>query len=168
MFKQLIEFVFHSEHQELSKQIKESQNQDIQEDLERELDCLVKQMEIKGEQISKLKKHQDHVRDSSKIRRCVLLDSQCLTLWCSGNGEKLRINCMTFHTVEMPERTKDRHLHKWWHILSLCWIICTIMPLRNVKSIMYYFIYSNTALKILLPILILVLKTKHYIHIPKL
>ncbi|XP_013929139.1 PREDICTED: centrosomal protein CEP57L1 isoform X3 [Thamnophis sirtalis] len=49
------------EHQELSKQIKESQNQDIREDLERELDCLVKQMEIKGEQISKLKKHQDHV-----------------------------------------------------------------------------------------------------------
>ncbi|XP_029140947.1 centrosomal protein CEP57L1 isoform X2 [Protobothrops mucrosquamatus] len=49
------------EHQELSKQIEESQNQDIREDLERELDCLVKQMEIKGEQISKLKKHQDHV-----------------------------------------------------------------------------------------------------------
>ncbi|XP_034265023.1 centrosomal protein CEP57L1 isoform X1 [Pantherophis guttatus] len=54
------------EHQELSKQIEESQNQDIREDLERELDCLVKQMEIKGEQISKLKKHQDHV---SKLKQ---------------------------------------------------------------------------------------------------
>lgn len=70
MFKQLVEFVFNSEHQELSKQIEESQNQDIREDLERELDCLVKQMEIKGEQISKLKKHQDHVRGNSEIRRC--------------------------------------------------------------------------------------------------
>ncbi|KAJ7341822.1 hypothetical protein JRQ81_007108 [Phrynocephalus forsythii] len=49
------------EHQELLKQIEETENQDIQEDLERELDCLVKQMEIKGEQISKLRKHQEHV-----------------------------------------------------------------------------------------------------------
>uniref|UniRef100_A0A8C8S6K9 Centrosomal protein 57kDa-like protein 1 n=1 Tax=Pelusios castaneus TaxID=367368 RepID=A0A8C8S6K9_9SAUR len=50
------------EHQELLKQIQETQNCDVREDLERELDCLVKQMEIKGEQITKLKKHQASVR----------------------------------------------------------------------------------------------------------
>ncbi|XP_075779204.1 centrosomal protein CEP57L1 isoform X3 [Pelodiscus sinensis] len=49
------------EHQELLKQIQETQNCEVREDLERELDCLVKQMEIKGEQISKLKKHQASV-----------------------------------------------------------------------------------------------------------
>ncbi|XP_062980878.1 centrosomal protein CEP57L1 [Elgaria multicarinata webbii] len=49
------------EHQELLKQIQETQNHDIQEDLERELDCLVKRMEMKGDQISKLRKHQEHV-----------------------------------------------------------------------------------------------------------
>uniref|UniRef100_A0A8D2IYB0 Centrosomal protein 57kDa-like protein 1 n=1 Tax=Varanus komodoensis TaxID=61221 RepID=A0A8D2IYB0_VARKO len=50
------------EHQELLKQIQETQDHDIREDLERELDCLVKQMEIKGDQICKLRKHQEHVR----------------------------------------------------------------------------------------------------------
>ncbi|XP_061479555.1 centrosomal protein CEP57L1 isoform X2 [Rhineura floridana] len=49
------------EHQELLKQIQETQNHEVWEDLERELDCLVKQMEIKGEQISKLRKHQENV-----------------------------------------------------------------------------------------------------------
>ncbi|XP_065487479.1 centrosomal protein CEP57L1 isoform X2 [Caloenas nicobarica] len=46
------------EHQELLKQIWEAQDSKVREDLEWELDCLVKQMEIKQEQISKLKEHQ--------------------------------------------------------------------------------------------------------------
>ncbi|KYO24704.1 centrosomal protein CEP57L1 isoform C [Alligator mississippiensis] len=50
------------EHQELLKQIQETENCEVREDLERELDCLVKQMEIKGDQISKLKKHQASVQ----------------------------------------------------------------------------------------------------------
>ncbi|XP_014378346.1 centrosomal protein CEP57L1 isoform X2 [Alligator sinensis] len=50
------------EHQELVKQIQETENCEVREDLERELDCLVKRMEIKGDQISKLKKHQASVR----------------------------------------------------------------------------------------------------------
>ncbi|XP_067402870.1 centrosomal protein CEP57L1 isoform X4 [Emydura macquarii macquarii] len=61
------------EHQELLKQIQETQNCDVREDLERELDCLVKQMEIKGEQISKLKKHQASVhklkQKAQKLKR---------------------------------------------------------------------------------------------------
>ncbi|XP_006029978.1 centrosomal protein CEP57L1 isoform X1 [Alligator sinensis] len=50
------------EHQELVKQIQETENCEVREDLERELDCLVKRMEIKGDQISKLKKHQASVQ----------------------------------------------------------------------------------------------------------
>ncbi|XP_009324697.1 PREDICTED: centrosomal protein CEP57L1 [Pygoscelis adeliae] len=50
------------EHEELLKQIQETQDSKVREDLEGELDCLVKQMEIKGEQISKLKKHQATVQ----------------------------------------------------------------------------------------------------------
>ncbi|XP_053154137.1 centrosomal protein CEP57L1 [Hemicordylus capensis] len=61
------------EHQELLKQIQETQNPDVREDLERELDCLVKQMENKGEQISKLKKHQENVyklkQKAQKLKR---------------------------------------------------------------------------------------------------
>uniref|UniRef100_A0A8C3PQZ9 Centrosomal protein 57kDa-like protein 1 n=1 Tax=Calidris pygmaea TaxID=425635 RepID=A0A8C3PQZ9_9CHAR len=58
--------VFNSEHQELLKKIQETQDSKVREDLEQELDCLVKQMEIKGEQISKLKKHQAAVQ---KLKR---------------------------------------------------------------------------------------------------
>ncbi|XP_025899770.1 centrosomal protein CEP57L1 isoform X3 [Nothoprocta perdicaria] len=54
------------EHLELSKQIQETHNSEVREDLEQQLDCLVKKMEIKGEQISKLKKHQASVRKNDK------------------------------------------------------------------------------------------------------
>ncbi|NXA07747.1 CE57L protein, partial [Sapayoa aenigma] len=50
------------EHQELLQQIQETQDSKVCEDLEQELDRLVKQMDIKREQISKLKKHQATVR----------------------------------------------------------------------------------------------------------
>ncbi|KAG7460868.1 hypothetical protein MATL_G00203490 [Megalops atlanticus] len=46
------------EHQELVKQIEETRKQKLKEDLERELDCLVKRMEEKGAQISQLRRHQ--------------------------------------------------------------------------------------------------------------
>ncbi|XP_060093951.1 centrosomal protein CEP57L1 isoform X2 [Heteronotia binoei] len=61
------------EHQELLKQIQETKNHEVREDLERELECLVKQMEIKGEQITKLKRHQESVyklkQKAQKLKR---------------------------------------------------------------------------------------------------
>ncbi|KFV04853.1 Centrosomal protein CEP57L1 [Pterocles gutturalis] len=54
------------EHQELLKQIQETQDSKVREDLEQELDCLVKQMEIKREQVSKLKNNQAAVQ---KLKR---------------------------------------------------------------------------------------------------
>ncbi|MGH0135708.1 UNVERIFIED_CONTAM: hypothetical protein FKN15_026192 [Acipenser sinensis] len=50
------------EHQELVKQIQDTRKTEVREDLERELDCLVKRMEVKGDQICKLKKHQAAVQ----------------------------------------------------------------------------------------------------------
>nr|XP_033795411.1 centrosomal protein CEP57L1 [Geotrypetes seraphini] len=50
------------EHQELFKEIQETKADEVREDLERELECLVKQMEIKGDQILKLKRYQAHVQ----------------------------------------------------------------------------------------------------------
>uniref|UniRef100_A0A9L0J5D0 Centrosomal protein CEP57L1 n=1 Tax=Equus asinus TaxID=9793 RepID=A0A9L0J5D0_EQUAS len=49
-------------HQELLNQIKETESHSVFENAECELEHLVKKMEIKVEQISKLKKHQDNVR----------------------------------------------------------------------------------------------------------
>ncbi|XP_040524571.1 centrosomal protein CEP57L1 isoform X5 [Gallus gallus] len=54
------------EHQELLKQIQETQESKIHEDLEQRLNCLVKQMDSKRGQISKLKKHQNSVQ---KLKR---------------------------------------------------------------------------------------------------
>uniref|UniRef100_UPI00398E7E62 centrosomal protein of 57 kDa-like isoform X2 n=1 Tax=Pristiophorus japonicus TaxID=55135 RepID=UPI00398E7E62 len=46
------------EHQELVKQIHEANTNAMREDLERELEALVKRMEAKGDQIAKVRKHQ--------------------------------------------------------------------------------------------------------------
>ncbi|KAF5890548.1 centrosomal protein CEP57L1, partial [Clarias magur] len=46
------------EHQELVRQIDETEKRELREDLERELDCLVRRMEEKAGQITKLRKHQ--------------------------------------------------------------------------------------------------------------
>uniref|UniRef100_A0A8C8WEP1 Centrosomal protein CEP57L1 n=1 Tax=Panthera leo TaxID=9689 RepID=A0A8C8WEP1_PANLE len=50
------------EHKELLNQMKETESHSVCEDIECELEHLVKKMEMKGEQISKLMKHQDNVR----------------------------------------------------------------------------------------------------------
>ncbi|XP_068933190.1 centrosomal protein CEP57L1 isoform X2 [Petaurus breviceps papuanus] len=49
------------EHQELLKQVQESPSLSVNEEIECELECLARKMEMKGEQICKLKKYQDHV-----------------------------------------------------------------------------------------------------------
>ncbi|XP_072499111.1 centrosomal protein CEP57L1 isoform X2 [Notamacropus eugenii] len=49
------------EHQELLKQVQESPTLLVNEEIEYELECLARKMEMKGEQIFKLKKYQDHV-----------------------------------------------------------------------------------------------------------
>ncbi|XP_072558608.1 centrosomal protein CEP57L1 isoform X2 [Paramormyrops kingsleyae] len=63
------------EHQELARQIEETQKQELREDLERELDCLVRRMEDKGTQISQLRKHQQEVE---KLKRKAL-ELKCST-----------------------------------------------------------------------------------------
>ncbi|XP_030626699.1 centrosomal protein CEP57L1 [Chanos chanos] len=54
------------EHQELVRQIDETEQRELREDLERELDCLVKKMEVKAAQISQLRKHQQVVHKLSR------------------------------------------------------------------------------------------------------
>uniref|UniRef100_A0AAA9U2Q4 Centrosomal protein CEP57L1 n=2 Tax=Bos TaxID=9903 RepID=A0AAA9U2Q4_BOVIN len=49
-------------YQDLLNQMKETESQSVCEDIECELERLVKKMEIKGEQISKLMQHQESVR----------------------------------------------------------------------------------------------------------
>lgn len=53
-----LNFLFVSEHQELVRQIDETDKRKLREDLERELDCLVRKMEEKSTQITKLRQHQ--------------------------------------------------------------------------------------------------------------
>ncbi|NXI24055.1 CE57L protein, partial [Sterrhoptilus dennistouni] len=58
-----------TEHQELLKQIQDTQDSQTREDLEQELDSLVKQMETKGKQASKLKKHQATVQKLKRTQK---------------------------------------------------------------------------------------------------
>lgn len=73
-------FVVNSEHQELLKQIQETQDSKVREDLEQKLSCLVKQMNIKEEQISKLKKHQTSVRKKVNCPACNTLVKMATTI----------------------------------------------------------------------------------------
>lgn len=71
------------EHQELVRQIDEARQLEHREDLERELELLVKRMEEKGAQITKLRKHQETVHhltqgqpQNAPRRRATSQDSQ--------------------------------------------------------------------------------------------
>ncbi|KAL4647100.1 centrosomal protein of 57 kDa isoform X1 [Arapaima gigas] len=57
------------EHQELVKQIQESRSDRLRQDLERELEALVKRMESKGDQIAKVRRHQMQVAKLKKESR---------------------------------------------------------------------------------------------------
>jgi centrosomal protein CEP57 len=53
--------VKNSEHEELTRQIKEASDRRLRDDLERELDDLVSRMEAKSNQITKLRRFHDKV-----------------------------------------------------------------------------------------------------------
>ncbi|XP_078258858.1 centrosomal protein of 57 kDa-like isoform X2 [Rhinoraja longicauda] len=58
------------EHHELVKQIHEAKTNAMREDLERELEALVKRMEAKGDQIAKVRKHQASLKKfQEKVRK---------------------------------------------------------------------------------------------------
>ena len=78
---------FISEHQELSHQIQEAIDPRLKDDLERELDSLVAQMEAKGDQIAQLRRHREKVN-------CVYVPCCCylptsLTLVCVWGGSPI-------------------------------------------------------------------------------
>ncbi|XP_039235758.1 centrosomal protein CEP57L1 isoform X2 [Pipra filicauda] len=79
------------EHQELLKQIQETQDSRVHEGLEQELDCLVKQMEIKGEQISKLIKHQATVQKLKRKTQKLKQRATHVKLKCGDQKEATEI-----------------------------------------------------------------------------
>ncbi|NXB42345.1 CE57L protein, partial [Leucopsar rothschildi] len=83
-----------SEHQELLKQIQETQDSQAREDLEQELDWLVKQMEMKGKQISKLKKHQATVQKLKRKTQKLKQEATHVKLKC-GEQKEARGNGVT-------------------------------------------------------------------------
>lgn len=51
-----------SEHQDLGKRVEACRSDRLRQDLEREMENLVKKMESKGEQISKVRRHRAQVQ----------------------------------------------------------------------------------------------------------
>ncbi|NXF76647.1 CE57L protein, partial [Sclerurus mexicanus] len=94
------------EHQELLKHIQETQDSKVREDLERELDCLVKQMEIKGEQISKLKKHQATVQKLKRKTQKLKQGATHVKLKCGSQKEAKEIAVIVKESVSQssPEQ----------------------------------------------------------------
>ncbi|KAI4905381.1 hypothetical protein NFI96_016363, partial [Prochilodus magdalenae] len=74
------------DHQELIRQIDDTDHRELREDLERELDCLVKRMEEKATQISKLRKHQQTVQ---KLSQCSPKKKQRPKRAASADGRNL-------------------------------------------------------------------------------
>lgn len=77
----------YSEHRELSRQIQESDDPRIQEDLRRELENLEARMEAKGEQIAVVQRQQQKVkrqRKQQKTRTAVRPNSASAVLPASG------------------------------------------------------------------------------------
>ena len=62
-------FIVYSEHRELSRQIQESDDPRIQEDLRRELENLEARMEAKGEQIAMVRRQQEKAKRQRKQQK---------------------------------------------------------------------------------------------------
>ena len=61
--------MFYSEHRELARQIQESDDPRIQEDLRRELESLEARMEAKGEQIAVVRRQQQKAKKHRKQQK---------------------------------------------------------------------------------------------------
>ncbi|NWR13525.1 CE57L protein, partial [Emberiza fucata] len=91
-----------SEHQELLKQIQDTQDSQACEDLEQELDCLVKQMEMKGKQISKLKKHQATVQKLKRKTHKLKQGATHVKLKCGEQKEAKEIAVTVKESMSKP------------------------------------------------------------------
>ncbi|NXJ77643.1 CE57L protein, partial [Trogon melanurus] len=94
--------VFNSEHQKLLKKIQETEDSKVREDLERELDCLVKQMEIKGEQVSKLKKHQAAMQKLKRRAQKLKQGAAHVKLKCGDQREVKEIAVTERESMSKP------------------------------------------------------------------
>uniref|UniRef100_A0A8C3QR38 Centrosomal protein 57kDa-like protein 1 n=2 Tax=Cyanoderma ruficeps TaxID=181631 RepID=A0A8C3QR38_9PASS len=90
------------EHQELLKQIQDTQDSQAREDLEQELDCLVKQMEMKGKQISELKKHQPTVQKLKKNTQKLKQGETHVKLKCGEQKEAKEIAVSVKENMSKP------------------------------------------------------------------
>ncbi|XP_053794136.1 centrosomal protein CEP57L1 [Vidua chalybeata] len=91
-----------SEHQDLLEQIQETRDSQAREDLEQELDCLVKQMEMKGKQISKLKKHQATVQKLKRKTQKLKQGATHVELKCGEQKEANEIAVTVKESMSKP------------------------------------------------------------------
>uniref|UniRef100_A0A8C0B2H2 Cep57 centrosome microtubule-binding domain-containing protein n=1 Tax=Buteo japonicus TaxID=224669 RepID=A0A8C0B2H2_9AVES len=90
------------DYQELLKQIQEAQDSKVREDLEHKLACLVKQMEIKEEQISKLKKHQATVQKLKRKTQKLNQGAAHIKLKCGDQKEAKEIAVTVRESMSKP------------------------------------------------------------------
>ncbi|XP_071954896.1 centrosomal protein of 57 kDa-like [Antedon mediterranea] len=80
------------EHQEIARQIQETDDRHLREDLERELEQLVIRMEAKGEQIAKLKRHKSKALESKKkTKKRAISRSSSVSIPSSSNSAEVQV-----------------------------------------------------------------------------
>ncbi|OCT93249.1 centrosomal protein of 57 kDa [Xenopus laevis] len=83
------------DHQELVKQIQEAHSDRLKEDLERELESLVKRMEAKADQITKVQKHHamlGKLFGQAKVKKKGTIEAQSKDRRHFSDGEKARVS----------------------------------------------------------------------------
>ncbi|XP_021565199.1 centrosomal protein CEP57L1 [Carlito syrichta] len=111
----------HMEYQELLEQMKGTESHSVCDDIECELEHLVKKMEIKGEQISKLKKHQDSVcKLQQKVQNFELSEASGIQREDSNpKGSKNIKNSPRKCLTETNPFQKNRNFHPRVHNLQV-------------------------------------------------
>nr|KAF6362668.1 centrosomal protein 57 like 1 [Pipistrellus kuhlii] len=105
------------EHQELLNQMKETESHTVCEDIECELEHLVKKMEIKREQISKLMKHQDSVRklqqkvQNSKMREASYIQREDSNPKGLKNIKYSPRKCLVNHSLQKNSNFHPTQVH---------------------------------------------------------
>ncbi|XP_051520954.1 centrosomal protein of 57 kDa [Myxocyprinus asiaticus] len=89
------------EHQELAKQIQSCRSDRLRQDLEREMEVLVKRMENKGEQIATVRRHQTQME---KLRKQCRKQSNA----AAAHGEVKVMTVSTHGCSTRPEKVKPR------------------------------------------------------------
>uniref|UniRef100_A0A672KLA4 Centrosomal protein 57 n=1 Tax=Sinocyclocheilus grahami TaxID=75366 RepID=A0A672KLA4_SINGR len=95
------------EQQELARQIQSCGSDRLRQDFEREMETLVKRMEIKGEQIAKVRRHQAQCRALPELCFCQMEKLRRRQSCGGGKGAQVNVSSRVEVKARPGERSRD-------------------------------------------------------------